>query len=55
MEERYLKMLHEVKNPGDPEAWHCAAEDIMLAFLREAGFIAFANEYEQQATNWWYA
>lgn len=55
IEERYLAELKAAKNPGDPEAWHCQAESIMLRFLREAGFNLFADEYSEQSKNWWYA
>lgn len=57
MHERYLKMLRETKDEchGDPESWHQTAEGVMLDLLREAGFVQFADEYEEQSKNWWYA
>lgn len=55
MEERYLELLKEAKTPNDPEGWHCNADNIVLAFLYEAGFTAFADEYSKQSEDWYYS
>lgn len=39
----------------DPEDEHKAADDLLVQFLREAGFTELANEFQKARRRFWYA
>ena len=54
-EDEAVKRIRELGADGDREMAHWKADELIAGFLRERGYLALANAYNDECGGWWYA